>query len=47
MDKVLTKVADLGGRIMMPKQHIRGVGLSAMIEDSEGNVIGLWKPEKK
>jgi hypothetical protein len=47
MDKVLSKVEDLGGRIMMPKAHIKGVGLSAMIQDSEGNVIGLWKPEKK
>jgi predicted enzyme related to lactoylglutathione lyase len=40
-------VEDLGGRITLPKQHIKGVGLSAMIQDSEGNVIGLWKPEKK
>jgi hypothetical protein len=47
IDKVLSKVEDLGGRITLPKQHIKGVGLSAMILDPEGNVIGLWKPEKK
>jgi predicted enzyme related to lactoylglutathione lyase len=47
MDKVLSKVEDLGGRITLPKEHIKGVGVSAMIQDSEGNVIGLWKPEKK
>jgi len=47
MDKVLSKVEDLGGRITLPKQHIKGIGLSAMILDPEGNVIGLWKPEKK
>jgi predicted enzyme related to lactoylglutathione lyase len=47
IDKVLSKVEDLGGRITLPKEHIRGVGVAAMIQDSEGNVIGLWKPEKK
>jgi predicted enzyme related to lactoylglutathione lyase len=47
IDKVLAKVVDLGGRIMLPKEHIRGVGAAAMIQDSEGNAIGLWKPEKK
>lgn len=29
----------------MPEEEIRGVGLAAVIQDSEGNVIGLWKPE--
>jgi predicted enzyme related to lactoylglutathione lyase len=47
IDKVLSKVEDLGGRITLPKEHIRGIGVAAMIQDSEGNVIGLWKPEKK
>ena len=47
IDKVLAKVEDPGGRITLPKAHIRGVGTTAMILDSEGNVIGLWKPEKK
>jgi predicted enzyme related to lactoylglutathione lyase len=47
IDTVLAKVEKLGGRIMMPKEEIKGVGLTAMIQDSEGNVIGLWKPEMK
>jgi predicted enzyme related to lactoylglutathione lyase len=47
IDKVLAKVEDLGGRITLPKEHIKGVGVAAMVQDSEGNVIGLWKPEKK
>ena len=34
----------LGGKIVMPKDLIKGVGLVAMIQDTEGNVIGLWKP---
>ena len=28
----------------MPKEEIKGVGLTAVIQDSEGNMIGLWKP---
>ncbi len=44
IDKVLAKVEKLGGKIAMPKEEIKGVGLVAMIQDSEGNIIGLWKP---
>ena len=44
IDKVLVKVERLGGKITMPKEEITGVGLAAMIQDPEGNVIGLWKP---
>jgi hypothetical protein len=47
IDKVLAKVENLGGRITMPKEQIKGVGMTAMILDSEDNVIGLWKPERK
>ena len=45
MDRVLSKVEMLGGRITMQKEEIRGVGLTAVIQDPEGNVIGLRKPE--
>jgi uncharacterized protein len=47
IDNVLANVENLGGRIMMPKEEIKGVGLTAVIQDSEGNVIGLWKPAMK
>jgi predicted enzyme related to lactoylglutathione lyase len=47
IDKVLAKVEKLGGRITMQKEEIKGVGLTAVIQDSEGNVIGLWKPAMK
>jgi uncharacterized protein len=47
IDKVLTKVEKLGGKIAMQKEEIKGVGLTAVIEDSEGNAIGLWKPAIK
>ena len=47
IDKVLADVERLGGKVTMPKEEIKGVGLAAMIQDTEGNVIGLWKPAKK
>jgi predicted enzyme related to lactoylglutathione lyase len=43
IDRVLLKVEKLGGKITMQKTAIQGVGLVAMILDSEGNVIGLLK----
>ena len=43
--KILTKVEKLGGKIMMPRNEIKSVGLVAVIQDTEGNVIGLWTPE--
>jgi hypothetical protein len=46
-DKVLAKVEKLGGKIVMPKTEIKSVGLVVIIRDTEGNVIGLWKPVMK
>ena len=47
IDKVLSKVEMLGGKILMPKTEIKGVGPAAIIQDTEGNGIGLWKPAMK
>ena len=47
IDKVLAMVGKLGGKIMMPKMEVKSVGLTAIIQDTEGNAIGLWKPAKK
>jgi predicted enzyme related to lactoylglutathione lyase len=46
IDKVLAKVEKLGGKIVMPKEMIKGVGLVAIIQDTEGNGFGIWKPMK-
>jgi predicted enzyme related to lactoylglutathione lyase len=46
-DKVLAKVEKMGGKILMPRTEINGVGLVAIIQDTEGNGIGLWKPAMK
>ena len=47
IDTVQANVEKLGGKITMPKTEIAGVGLVVMIQDTEGNVIGLWKPVRK
>ena len=47
IDAVQEKVEKLGGKITMPKTDIPGVGLVVMIQDTEGNLIGLWKPGMK
>jgi len=47
LDKVLLKVEKLGGKTIVPKNEIKTVGLIAIIQDSEGNAIGLWKPAMK
>jgi hypothetical protein len=47
IDTVLAKVEKLGGKILMPKTEIKGVGPVAIIQDTEGNGIGLWKPAMK
>ena len=45
IEDVLARVGGLGGKIVMHLTHIQAVGLVAVIEDTEGNVIGLWRPE--
>jgi len=43
VDRVLAKVEKLGGNIVMPKNEIKNVGTVAVIQDTEGNILGLWK----
>jgi predicted enzyme related to lactoylglutathione lyase len=45
-EQVLANVEKLGGKIIMPGNEIETVGLVAVISDTEGNIIGLWKPGK-
>ena len=44
IDKVIAKVEKLGGRMVMPIMKIEAVGFTAIIQDTEGNTIGIWKP---
>ncbi|MFA6362629.1 VOC family protein [Methanoregula sp.] len=44
IEGIVSKVEMLGGKIAQPVTAIPGVGLTAMILDTEGNLIGLWTP---
>ena len=44
IESVVSKVEELGGKVMMPISEIPGVGLTAMILDTENNMIGIWMP---
>lgn len=38
----LAQVAKLGGKTIVPKTEVPGMGHFAWFEDPQGNVIGLW-----
>ena len=44
IDQAIAKVQKLGGKIVVPKMEIKGVGWTVIIQDTEGNALGLWKP---
>jgi predicted enzyme related to lactoylglutathione lyase len=43
LDKTIAKLAKLGGKLLVPKMEIKGVGWTVIIQDTEGNTLGLWK----
>jgi predicted enzyme related to lactoylglutathione lyase len=44
--KARAKVEKLGGKIVH-EMEVEGVGPTAVIQDTEGNVIGFWQPMMK
>ena len=47
VDEYIKKVEGMGGKVVMPKTEIGGMGYYAYVTDSEGNTIGLWENMKK
>ena len=45
VDDSLKKIKDSGGKVLMPKTVIPGVGFAASFEDSEGNLIELMQDD--
>ena len=43
IDEKIAMVEKLGGKIVLPKTELESVGQFAVIEDTEGNAIGLYK----
>lgn len=44
IDKTLAKAVELGGKVLVPKTPIPGVGHFALFADPEGIVIGIMRP---
>lgn len=44
LDGILSRVAAAGGKVVLPKTHIGDPGHIAVIEDTEGNHVGLHAP---
>jgi predicted enzyme related to lactoylglutathione lyase len=43
LDESLPKVTQLGGKVVEPKTEIQGQGWYAVIDDTEGNQLGLYE----
>ena len=43
IDEHLKKIEEKGGKVVLPKAPIPGMGAYAQIADTEGNVIGLFE----
>lgn len=47
VDDFSARVEKLGGRLLMPKMAVPGMGYFAVCMDTEGNVFGLWECDGK
>ncbi len=46
LDESMAKAQELGAKVATPKMAVPGWGWLATIEDTEGNLIGLWQEDK-
>lgn len=43
VDEYATKVERLGGRVVIPKMPVKGMGYFAVCLDTENNTFGIWE----
>jgi len=43
LDAYGKKIIDAGGKIMVEKQEVPGMGFFSLFEDPEGRMLGIWK----
>jgi hypothetical protein len=43
IDDALARVEKLGGKVAIGRQPVGEMGFSAYVQDTEGNLIGLWQ----
>ena len=46
LQEYLDKAEKLGGKTMIPPCAVPGMGHFAWLNDPEGNIMGLWKPDE-
>ncbi|MFQ5606974.1 MAG: VOC family protein [Candidatus Zixiibacteriota bacterium] len=46
LKEYLSKAEKLGGKTMVPPSPVPGMGYFAWLNDPEGNIVGLWKPDE-
>jgi len=47
LDAYATKVKQAGGKMLVEKMDVQGVGQFSLFEDPDGRCMGLWKQVKK
>lgn len=47
LEEYCTKVVESGGKILVERQEVPGVGALALFEDPDGRVLGLWEQHGK
>ena len=45
VDEYSTKVEQLGGKVMIPKKPVPGMGYFAICSDTENNSFGIWETD--
>ena len=45
VDEFAARIAQNGGRVVMPKRAVPGVGWMAYCQDTEGNVFGIMQSD--
>ncbi|NIM47141.1 MAG: VOC family protein [Candidatus Aenigmarchaeota archaeon] len=46
IDEFIERVKENGGKILMPKQTIPGIGYHTYCQDTEGNIFGIMEEDK-
>ena len=46
LDEHIAKIESAGGKTIMPKIAVGDFGLYARVQDTEGNIIGIWQTLK-
>lgn len=47
LDAFGRKVTDAGGKVIVEKMDVPGVGAFSLFEDPDGRVLGMWKQLQK